>query len=348
MSISTNPLVSFLLFTYNHSAFVEDAIRGALAQTYSPLEVIISDDASTDDTQCKIQAMLNHYKGQHSTRFIRRARNLGLARHFNDAIQVCAGEWIVVAAGDDISEPDRTQSIMSVALSNPDVRLIQSYLSQIDREGRFVGIDTLGDRVHKADFSPIRRWGIRERMEDKCPAPHGATCAYSRKLFEVFRIPLRKDCIYEDSVMKWRAELLNSIALLRMPLVRYRNHEGQATNLSVPDACVVRSRRRNALDGSVDVTIHNREDLEYAIGIGLVNKRDGARASNWLANRQRFFELKRKALLNPWPSRILYFLRAVLVYPPPTRWSRRDVFEVVLPNRMAGYLDKLRTQLAKM
>jgi len=46
--------VSFLILTYNQVDFVENALSGAFSQTYSPLEIVISDDASTDGTREKI------------------------------------------------------------------------------------------------------------------------------------------------------------------------------------------------------------------------------------------------------------------------------------------------------
>ena len=53
------PLISFLLLTYNQENYIQDAINGALAQTYSPLEIIISDDCSTDGTYKKIEEIEN-------------------------------------------------------------------------------------------------------------------------------------------------------------------------------------------------------------------------------------------------------------------------------------------------
>ncbi|MFZ9020596.1 MAG: glycosyltransferase family 2 protein, partial [Paracoccaceae bacterium] len=58
--------VSFLILTYNQVDFVENALSGAFSQTYSPLEIVISDDASTDGTREKIKEMVAQYSGPHS------------------------------------------------------------------------------------------------------------------------------------------------------------------------------------------------------------------------------------------------------------------------------------------
>ena len=50
MSQSSRPLITFALMAYNQEQLIEEAVAGALAQTYSPLEIILSDDCSTDRT----------------------------------------------------------------------------------------------------------------------------------------------------------------------------------------------------------------------------------------------------------------------------------------------------------
>jgi glycosyltransferase involved in cell wall biosynthesis len=59
------PLVSMLLLIYQQQSTVEAAVRGALAQTYSLLEIVISDDASTDGTRAAIDHALDGYNGPH-------------------------------------------------------------------------------------------------------------------------------------------------------------------------------------------------------------------------------------------------------------------------------------------
>lgn len=54
------PLVSVCLIAYNQEKYVEKAIDSIFAQTYSPLEIILSDDCSTDNTLIIIKALLNY------------------------------------------------------------------------------------------------------------------------------------------------------------------------------------------------------------------------------------------------------------------------------------------------
>ena len=92
------PFVSLILLVYNHERFVAEAIRGALSQTYSPLEIILSDDCSKDASFAIIERETANYRGKHSIRLNRNARNLGFARHLSWLHSIIGGNLVVVAA----------------------------------------------------------------------------------------------------------------------------------------------------------------------------------------------------------------------------------------------------------
>ena len=54
-NVTDRPLVTFALFAYNQEEFIREAVEGAFAQTYEPLEIILSDDCSSDRTYEIIQ-----------------------------------------------------------------------------------------------------------------------------------------------------------------------------------------------------------------------------------------------------------------------------------------------------
>ena len=60
--LSDKPLVSFCMTNYNQIEYFRDALLGAFAQTYSPLEIVISDDHSTDGSDVMIRQMIERYK----------------------------------------------------------------------------------------------------------------------------------------------------------------------------------------------------------------------------------------------------------------------------------------------
>ncbi|HYG27035.1 MAG TPA: glycosyltransferase family A protein, partial [Caulobacteraceae bacterium] len=112
MTTHARPLATFILFAYNQERFVREAIAAALAQDYEPLEIILSDDCSSDRTFDFMQEMAAGYRGPHSVRAARTSRNLGVTQHVLGRGREARGEIVVVAAGDDISKPHRTSRIV--------------------------------------------------------------------------------------------------------------------------------------------------------------------------------------------------------------------------------------------
>src|SRR5207248_10197804 len=105
----TPPLITFAVASFNQKDYIREAIESAFAQSYSPLDIIISDDCSKDETFAIAQSMAAAYKGPHSVRLNRNPSTLGIGAHTNRLMELCRGELIVVAAGDDVSLPNRTE-----------------------------------------------------------------------------------------------------------------------------------------------------------------------------------------------------------------------------------------------
>ena len=82
------PLVTFALCAYNQERFIREAIEGAFAQTYEPLEIILSDDCSSDRTFEIMQEMAAAYAGAARIKLNRNASNLGIAGHVNRLIEL--------------------------------------------------------------------------------------------------------------------------------------------------------------------------------------------------------------------------------------------------------------------
>src|SRR5688572_9969862 len=97
------PLLSYVLLTFNQDQYVQAALSSALAQTYQPMEIIISDDYSTDQTYPIICSLVSNYQGPHRIRVRKNDKNLGIGEHLNAVMQIASGKLIIMAAGDDVS-----------------------------------------------------------------------------------------------------------------------------------------------------------------------------------------------------------------------------------------------------
>ena len=108
-SYPIQPLVSVALCTYNGSAFLRQQLDSILAQTYTNLEIVISDDASTDGTV----AILEEYSQKDNrVRYSVNTQNIGFNRNFEKAILAASADFIVISDQDDIWELDKIETMM--------------------------------------------------------------------------------------------------------------------------------------------------------------------------------------------------------------------------------------------
>ena len=199
------PLFSFCLFAYNQEKFIREAIEGALNQTYSPLEIILSDDCSRDKTFEIMQEIAENYNGIHKIILNRNKKNLGLIDHINMVAQLAQGDWLVMAAGDDISMAHRVETAYNklMKLDNPEVvKYIGTAIDSILYNGKQIG-------TFYYDFSK------------KIVLP-GCMAIYSKDCFNLFQ-PLSKNIAAEDYVLPFRALLLGKILLINESTVKYRS-----------------------------------------------------------------------------------------------------------------------------
>ncbi len=102
----SEPLVTVICLCYNQQRFVSEALQSVQNQTYSNIQLIVIDDASTDNSAHTIQTFLQNFP---SVLFLELRENLGMTRAFNIGLSQAAGEYIVDLAGDDVLQPDRIE-----------------------------------------------------------------------------------------------------------------------------------------------------------------------------------------------------------------------------------------------
>lgn len=102
MSVVSNnaPLVSVAMITYNHERFITKAIESVLAQRTSfPIELVIGDDASSDDTCQQIEVL--KAQAPEVVRLLSRPTNIGMHRNIEGVLEECRGEFVAFLEGDD-------------------------------------------------------------------------------------------------------------------------------------------------------------------------------------------------------------------------------------------------------
>jgi glycosyltransferase involved in cell wall biosynthesis len=117
--VNTGPLVSVIIPCYNAARYVAEAVASALAQTYQPLEVILINDGSTDDTE----EVLLPYVGK--IRYFYQP-NRGLSATRNRAIALARGELIAFLDADDVWLPEKLERQVDRLTQNPRAGLVHA------------------------------------------------------------------------------------------------------------------------------------------------------------------------------------------------------------------------------
>lgn len=245
---------SVVVLSYNQEKFVGDAVRAVLAQDCDPVEIIISDDCSTDGTFAAIKDAVDGYSGPHRVRVSQNEKNIGLVAHINAIFDIATGDVVIPAYGDDVSRPDRVAEIMQ-AFSETNPLLVHSDATAIDADGNDVPTD-----YRKADFfnttDPLN-------VATSMALYLGASGAWHRDLFTRYG-PLGFSNVYDDHVFGFRAALEGRITLIEKPLLHYREGIGLSHQLkaSAPSATELSAKRTKILAQMVSVYRQRLKDAQ--------------------------------------------------------------------------------------
>lgn len=132
---NSSPLVSVSMPVFNGEAFLEEAIQSILGQTLGDLELIVTDNASTDRTREICEDFLQR---DPRVRYFRSSRNFGAARNFNWGYSLSRGKYFKWAASDDICAPTFLEECVKVVEARKDVILCYPREVDIDSRGNFV------------------------------------------------------------------------------------------------------------------------------------------------------------------------------------------------------------------
>ena len=126
-SIAENPIISIVVITYNSSEFLVETLESIYKQTYKNIELIISDDCSTDNTIELCEQWIKQYgKRFILTDIVTSKKNTGVAANCNRGYSAASGEWIKGIAGDDILLPNCIESYINYIESNTDISICVS------------------------------------------------------------------------------------------------------------------------------------------------------------------------------------------------------------------------------
>ncbi len=148
-TLEKQPLVSIIVITYNSSKYVLETLESAKAQTYQNIELIVSDDCSTDNTV----EICREWIAKNKERFVRTElitaeKNTGIPANCNRGVKAAQGEWVKFIAGDDALLPDCIRLNIEQILNNKNINLLQSnvlYFENIFDKTNFIKTSNIQD-----------------------------------------------------------------------------------------------------------------------------------------------------------------------------------------------------------
>jgi len=132
-----SPLVSVICLCYNHDRYVREAVQSVLDQTYHPIQLIVVDDCSTDNSAAVIEEMVKRHPEIH---FIRHQTNVGNCRSFNEGLAITKGSYVIDLAADDALLPSRVEQGVRALEGRLEYGVQFSDAEIIDEDGRKLGL----------------------------------------------------------------------------------------------------------------------------------------------------------------------------------------------------------------
>ena len=148
--VHSNPIVSVIMPVYNAEQYLTYAIESVLNQTYSEFELIIINDASTDNSG----EIIKKYSDKR-IKVITHESNKGVVCSTNEGIEKSGGEYISILDDDDIYEPKKLENQILYFNQNPEIDVVGGRCHFIDEEGKIIsegGVPRYNPKIYRAQL----------------------------------------------------------------------------------------------------------------------------------------------------------------------------------------------------
>lgn len=130
---STLPRVSVIITSYNHGAFIDEAIGSVVEQSYQNWNVIVVDDGSRDDSAEKILSWQEKYPDRITS--VIKEKNGGVTAALNTALELVDGEYVAFLASDDVADPERLRLQVEALETDDELGAVCSRILPVDEFG---------------------------------------------------------------------------------------------------------------------------------------------------------------------------------------------------------------------
>jgi len=136
-NVVLQPTLSVIMPNYNHAHHLHESLEAILSQSYRPMEIIVIDDASTDNS---VEVIKSFAKKEPILRLIRNEHNMGVLHNIKSAQELASGTFIYGAAADDRILPGFLAESMNLLSQNPGSGLCSTLSRSIDEQGKDKGV----------------------------------------------------------------------------------------------------------------------------------------------------------------------------------------------------------------
>ena len=220
---SSSPLVSIIVPVFNGARYLRESLDSILGQTYSQLEVIVVDDASTDSTP---EILASYGK---RIRIHRQDSTRGIYANANDGIALATGEFVGVFHADDVYLPDMVQREVEWLLAHPRAGAVYCCVVFVDRDGTEFSRQELPPEVRgnrQLDYDEVlNTLLLRKNTFLGCPTALVRAAVYQ----EVGGYDQERFKNTSDLEMWLRIARTYPLGVLEDQLVRYRRGHGSSS-----------------------------------------------------------------------------------------------------------------------
>lgn len=228
--------VSVALSTHNGARFVAEQVRSILQQTVVPREIVVGDDASSDETVAIVEATVARFRREMPSldvdvRVIRRPQPLGVTGNFEQTIAACTSRFIALCDQDDVWPTGRLARLVSI-FDDDAVELVHTDARLIDAADADTGLLLLDALEATADERAALARGDAFRVLLRRNLVTGATVVLRRSLAEA-ATPFPAGWLHDE----WLAAVAaarGSLRLIDEPWLDYRQHGANEVGASAP------------------------------------------------------------------------------------------------------------------
>ena len=226
--LDKQPLVSAVVVNYNGMEHLSDCLSSLSSQTYANLEIIVSDDCSTDESRAFIRSNFP------SVRMVQTSRNSGFVKTANRGMRSARGDLVILLNNDVECEPDFVERLVVAANANPEVGILAPKMRLFYARSVLNGV---GTQMSQSGFGWDR--GLCEKDEGQYDEPcqvfgacGGAMLIRKDVLERVGYMDPAFYFLFDDIDLCWRARLLGYSAMTVPDAVIYHKFGGFYGKLS--------------------------------------------------------------------------------------------------------------------